>query len=326
MTAPPARPHIIAAPRHHSFNTSCPADEDDAWDTGSDKEDGRPTQPVKPRAPTRQSTNGLAFSFTYVSPPSPSSYAGPVSPLQQQQPAGGSPNQSRAKSSWTIVRKQSDDKTSQRSRDSPASHADVDVEDMIIPGDELDQHDHSDQQPFASRSTPIIKPHAEDIVNDPFRIVGGSTGAMRKGAESAPMSLQPSDNAIASATSRTRDRSIRSARKRKILDCLLAEHVNLANLRKVVSSGIPDDVRLVAWQLLLGYLPLARAAQAAALARKREEYASLVCLTFARDSDSEQLDPAALPASVISAVEADTFWCLSRLLDGIQDNYISAQR
>jgi len=24
-------------------------------------------------------------------------------------------------------------------------------------------------------------------------------------------------------------------------------------------------------------------------------------------------------------VEADTFWCLSRLLDGIQDNYISAQ-
>ncbi|EJD52557.1 RabGAP/TBC [Auricularia subglabra TFB-10046 SS5] len=202
---------------------------------------------------------------------------------------------------------------------------------------------------------------------------------------------------MASATSLTRDRSIRSARKSKIVDCLLAEHVNLADLRKIAWSGIPDDVRPVAWQLLLGYLPLARAAQAAALARKREEYASLVRLTFARgregldqqiwhqieidvprtrpgvrlwmeaatqrslerilyvwairhpasgyvqgindlatpffqvflsayiDSDPEQIDPAALPPSVLSAVEADTFWCLSRLLDGIQDNYISAQ-
>jgi len=27
----------------------------------------------------------------------------------------------------------------------------------------------------------------------------------------------------------------------------------------------------------------------------------------------------------MEAIEADTFWCLSRLLDGIQDNYISAQ-
>lgn len=27
----------------------------------------------------------------------------------------------------------------------------------------------------------------------------------------------------------------------------------------------------------------------------------------------------------MSAIEADSFWCLSRLLDGIQDNYIFAQ-
>lgn len=32
------------------------------------------------------------------------------------------------------------------------------------------------------------------------------------------------------------------------------------------------------------------------------------------------LDPA-----VLAAIEADTFWCLSKLLDGIQDNYISQQ-
>lgn len=52
-----------------------------------------------------------------------------------------------------------------------------------------------------------------------------------------------------------------------------------------------------------------------------------IILTAVRDSDSdpENFDPAHLPASVINAVEADSFWCLSRLLDGIQDNYINQQ-
>jgi hypothetical protein len=43
------------------------------------------------------------------------------------------------------------------------------------------------------------------------------------------------------------------------------------------------------------------------------------------DADPEEVDPAILPSPIIAAVEADSFWCLSRLLDGIQDNYITAQ-
>jgi hypothetical protein len=43
------------------------------------------------------------------------------------------------------------------------------------------------------------------------------------------------------------------------------------------------------------------------------------------DADPEEIDPSVLPPSVLTAVEADSFWCLSRLLDGIQDNYITAQ-
>lgn len=43
------------------------------------------------------------------------------------------------------------------------------------------------------------------------------------------------------------------------------------------------------------------------------------------DSDAEDFDTAILPDSIRAAVEADTFWCLSRLLDGIQDNYIAGQ-
>lgn len=43
------------------------------------------------------------------------------------------------------------------------------------------------------------------------------------------------------------------------------------------------------------------------------------------DTDPEEIDPSVLPPAVLNAVEADSFWCLSRLLDGIQDNYITAQ-
>ncbi|KAG0146148.1 hypothetical protein CROQUDRAFT_44754 [Cronartium quercuum f. sp. fusiforme G11] len=41
--------------------------------------------------------------------------------------------------------------------------------------------------------------------------------------------------------------------------------------------------------------------------------------------EPDGLDVGTLPSTVIEAVEADTFWCLSKLLDGIQDNYIFAQ-
>lgn len=53
--------------------------------------------------------------------------------------------------------------------------------------------------------------------------------------------------------------------------------------------------------------------------------AQLRLITYLPASDPEEFDPAQLPPSVLSAVEADSFWCLTRLLDGIQDNYIFAQ-
>jgi hypothetical protein len=37
------------------------------------------------------------------------------------------------------------------------------------------------------------------------------------------------------------------------------------------------------------------------------------------------MDPGQLPKQVLDAVEADSFWCLTKLLDGIQDNYIAHQ-
>ncbi|GAA5855994.1 hypothetical protein JCM8547_002929, partial [Rhodosporidiobolus lusitaniae] len=41
--------------------------------------------------------------------------------------------------------------------------------------------------------------------------------------------------------------------------------------------------------------------------------------------DPSAFDLSVLPAFALEALEADSFWCLSKLLDGIQDNYIFAQ-
>ncbi|KAI1875586.1 uncharacterized protein JN550_001872 [Neoarthrinium moseri] len=48
--------------------------------------------------------------------------------------------------------------------------------------------------------------------------------------------------------------------------------------------------------------------------------------TYITDSNIESgMDPGQLPRTVLDAVEADSFWCLTKLLDGIQDHYIVAQ-
>ncbi|KAH6641649.1 rab-GTPase-TBC domain-containing protein [Chaetomium tenue] len=48
--------------------------------------------------------------------------------------------------------------------------------------------------------------------------------------------------------------------------------------------------------------------------------------TYITDADIERgMDPGQLPRAVLDAVEADSFWCLTKLLDGIQDHYIVAQ-
>ena len=40
---------------------------------------------------------------------------------------------------------------------------------------------------------------------------------------------------------------------------------------------------------------------------------------------TEDFDVSSLPKETIRVMEADSFWCMSKLLDGIQDNYTFAQ-
>ncbi|KXN74867.1 RabGAP/TBC [Conidiobolus coronatus NRRL 28638] len=44
------------------------------------------------------------------------------------------------------------------------------------------------------------------------------------------------------------------------------------------------------------------------------------------NQDPEAFDVSSLSEEVLNIIEADTFWCFSKLMDGIQDNYTFAQR
>ncbi|KAJ1021187.1 hypothetical protein NDA16_003973 [Ustilago loliicola] len=205
-------------------------------------------------------------------------------------------------------------------------------------------------------------------------------------------------NGSIAKTGISRKRSVRSSRRRQqLLNCLSKQSVDIAQLRTLAWAGVPDELRPMVWQLLLGYLPAVASVRASTLSRKRAEYAAGVELAFAKgiaaldqaiwhqihidvprtnpgirlwqrqatqrslerilyvwairhpasgyvqgindlatpffevflsayiESDPEMFDMALLPANILEAIEADTFWCLSKLLDGIQDNYIFAQ-
>lgn len=200
----------------------------------------------------------------------------------------------------------------------------------------------------------------------------------------------------------------RITRINKFKRILQATSISLTDLRSAAWSGVPEEVRAMTWQLLLGYLPTSSERRVGTLERKRKEYLDGVRQAFERtssasapagkvrgldeavwhqisidvprtnphlelysyeatqrslerilylwavrhpasgyvqgindlvtpfwqvflasyitDSDVESgMDPGQLPKPVLDAVEADSFWCLTKLLDGIQDNYIFAQ-
>lgn len=207
----------------------------------------------------------------------------------------------------------------------------------------------------------------------------------------------------------------RISRINKFKRILQASSIALSDLRDSCWSGIPQEVRAMSWQLLLGYLPPSGERRIATLERKRKEYLDAVRQAFDRGTSFNSpagkgtlggnarrgldealwhqisidvprtsphlklysyeatqrslerilyvwairhpasgyvqgindlvtpfwqvflgsyitdpdigsgMDPGQLPKPVLDAVEADSFWCLTKLLDGIQDNYIFAQ-
>ena len=200
----------------------------------------------------------------------------------------------------------------------------------------------------------------------------------------------------------------RITRINKFKRLLQASSISLSELTSLAWSGVPEEVRAMTWQLLLGYLPTNSDRRVATLERKRKEYLDGVRQAFDKGGSTTSpagrgrgldeavwhqisidvprtnphielygyeatqrslerilylwairhpasgyvqgindlvtpffqvflglyigdhnietgMDPGQLPKPVLDAVEADSFWCLSKLLDGIQDHYIAAQ-
>ena len=229
---------------------------------------------------------------------------------------------------------------------------------------------------------------------------------------------------VASSPKEIEAHTTRISKINKFKRILQASSVSLPDLRSTAWSGVPQEVRAITWQLLLGYLPTNSERRVSALERKRKEYLDGVRQAFGEGSSSngtpsstglaglvsssplatgqsrgldeavwhqisidvprtnphiplyafeatqrslerilylwairhpasgyvqgindlvtpfwqvflgtyitdfnigEGMDPGQLPKPVLDAVEADSFWCLTKLLEGIQDNYIYAQ-
>ncbi|KAH8704727.1 putative GTPase activating protein [Talaromyces proteolyticus] len=245
----------------------------------------------------------------------------------------------------------------------------------------------------------ILRPQYKEILKDP-------ANSLNLINHSPPASDAPPNQ--------WEEHSARISRINKFKRILQASTVSLSELRDLAWSGVPNEVRAMTWQLLLGYLPTNSERRVSTLERKRKEYLDGVRQAFERvtmtsgsgssntnsgrgrgldeavwhqisidvprtsphlelygyeatqrslerilyvwairhpasgyvqgindlvtpfwqvflgayitDFNVEEgMDPGQLPRSVLDAVEADSFWCLTKLLDGIQDNYIYAQ-
>ncbi|KAH9485567.1 GTPase-activating protein gyp1 [Psilocybe cubensis] len=421
--SPPARPHIGIHSSHFSKNADW--GEDDAWDSTSDSESPRQstlnsswnrppaasstTAPkMVPRTSSNSSSSTLAFSYTHLQ--APSSYP----PKSDNSLAEAAP-----KNGWTMIRtshggKDGEGQSTQRAQTKDGEYdrystgsGDLDVEGDMILGDlepEANATDTNDAQiPLQSKpkhNYGSIRLDIDDIVTDPLN---GIINRSRLRGSSPLPTYQSENKPIPSTHQRERsekilrENSIRSNRRHKFVECLSSQDVNISELRKLAWAGIPNDLRPMAWQLLLGYLPLPTPLRSSTLKRKRGEYQNMVDLAFARgregldqqiwhqieidvprtrpgvrlwmhettqrslerilyvwairhpasgyvqgindlvtpffqvflsayiDSEPEEFDTSLLPSHALLAIEADSFWCLSRLLDGIQDNYIFAQ-
>jgi len=185
---PPARPHIGIRPSNHFNSVSSTGEwgEDDAWDSGSDAESPRqsslvtkswnrssPSSTTAPRPVPKPlgnaSSSTLAFSYTHITAPNPSSYSPKDDPLVA--PKGG----------WTLVKKSSDRKTSKPSSTEQVDEvildsevqADADVECSMILGDlEPEAGECDPAAPLAITKTSY---NQGTIREDAHKIVHGTT-------------------------------------------------------------------------------------------------------------------------------------------------------
>ncbi|EIW73335.1 hypothetical protein TREMEDRAFT_70952 [Tremella mesenterica DSM 1558] len=430
---PPTRPHTanphhvfpnrLAASMTSLYRQTDPDWEEDAWDSSSDKESS-PSKAVtisrrkNSEGSTHVAASWASTSYHHVSKPSSSSPQRPNFQTSKTITEGvplpepgtilngnGSQRSSTGKTSklppggaWEIVER-NDVEAVQASIPPPKVGKEALRENMVdIMNDPLELL----ASLHVSHSEPAT-PSSGPQPNSQFPFLSPGPATPSSSGSQLPGFLTPEGGLRTPGKDLSRRRSMRTERRREKFAKVLRGNVedgggvDLAELRRLAWSGVPEEVRPIVWQLLLNYLPLPSQPRLTTLSRKRKEYSQLVdqyfgrglssldqqiwhqieidvprtrpnvplwsCTTAQRalerllyvwairhpasgyvqgindlatpffqvflsayiDTDPEIFDLTLLDPTVLSAVEADTFWCLSKLLDGIQDNYISQQ-
>ncbi|RHY34881.1 hypothetical protein DYB32_002405 [Aphanomyces invadans] len=107
------------------------------------------------------------------------------------------------------------------------------------------------------------------------------------------------------------------------------DSVDLERLRELSWGGVPVEFRPLVWKLLLSYVPAHNDRRDAMLTRKRSEYRNLLNqYYYIPDTDrgvKEQETLHQISDDIVQEIEADSYWCLTKLLDDIQDHYTFSQ-
>ncbi|RXM27957.1 TBC1 domain family member 22A [Acipenser ruthenus] len=118
----------------------------------------------------------------------------------------------------------------------------------------------------------------------------------------------------------------------KFKQLLAGPNTDLEELRKLSWSGIPRQVRPITWKLLSIFERIlfiwAIRHPASGYVQGINDLVTPFFVVYVFEyieEEVENFDVSSLPEEVLRNIEADSFWCMSKLLDGIQDNYTFAQ-
>uniref|UniRef100_A0A3Q2UXE5 TBC1 domain family, member 22a n=1 Tax=Haplochromis burtoni TaxID=8153 RepID=A0A3Q2UXE5_HAPBU len=256
---------------------------------------------------------------------------------------------------------------------------------------------------FGSQSSPytdgrLVKSHSEAPIGSPKDAAGEHAALHRQRSlphrpPVIPLVARMADQNTSGTPAMTEREA---SRLDKFKQLLAGPNTDLDELRKLSWSGIPRQVRPIAWKLLSGYLPANAERRESVLQRKRQEYFGFIQQYYDSRNDEhhqdtyrqihidiprmspeslvlqpkvteiferilfiwairhpasgyvqgindlvtpffvvfvfeyieeevENFDVSSLQEEALRNIEADSFWCMSKLLDGIQDNYTFAQ-
>ena len=104
-------------------------------------------------------------------------------------------------------------------------------------------------------------------------------------SKSQPPSSSPTTSTIAASISNfSKDSDENSYKFSQFTKALKNENVDIKLLKKLAWNGIPSVYRPQVWQMLLGYMPIAKDRQQSTINRKRKEYLDSITTYFVDSS------------------------------------------